>query len=280
MKVTLLLVSILLFYINNAHSAESAARCPTKYPIDDQTMSLMKRHNVIVVGELHGTRESPEFFLEVACNIGRFGGEQTLVGLELGDSEVSTARDAGRKTDASEILKVLQGSKFWTNALDGKTSESYFQLIHDIDKLTGGSFALVGFDRRVTGMESFGETSADFLTKYAQGLQAEGGSKKAVKIILLTGNAHLAQDDQNNSIVNSLSKKGFAVLPIDLVPAGGAAWNCVDGKCGVHQVRNSCASPEHTTNAKEFQEKRGILSYCVGNVSASLPEMGILSSAR
>lgn len=222
--------------------------------------TYFKNVGVIVFGELHGTTEMPAAFVGFVedATYGHRG--RILVGLELPPDALDLARDAARRCNGDEQCGgLLATSSFWSQARDGRSSRAFFDMVAALSKLErAGKIRLIGFDLRKTGRERFGDLVAEQLASQTRPLNA----------MLMTGSGHATMDGSGNSISSSLLRDGFRVAVVTMTGAGGSAWYCTGGKCGIHELlERSCED-----GAKKLALASGAeQDYCVGATTASLP---------
>ncbi|HEY1551246.1 MAG TPA: hypothetical protein VGG28_25630 [Kofleriaceae bacterium] len=194
---------------------------------------------MVIVGELHGTREIPAAFDQLA----RTATCELVVGLEIPRDEPSW---------------------FWTREIqDGRSSEAIAMLI---ESLRARGVRVVAFDADESTWDQREHAMAERLL-------ATRAAHPHAALLVLTGNLHarLAAD----AIVEApdglwLAQRIPNVLSFDAVYGAGTAWNCdrVDDPGGIKPVLGDDVGPVRITRGGS-PAYSGLLH--VGPVSASPP---------
>lgn len=211
------LVLSVLFFASNAVAYD---RCswPKGMPIQ----------RVLLMGEVHGTNESPAFVGQLACATAK-AQKSLSVGLEI--TVVEQARidrylvSRGTRKDRLELI----AGTFWTRKRqDGRSSQAMYELIERLRKLRhkGADITVVAVDETVYESREAG---------MARNIQRLAESSKD-QIIVLLGNLHprktkgVSWDHDYEPIGYRLSQvQPFSVLISANV---GSAWVCAPD-CGV-----------------------------------------------
>ena len=114
-------IAVLLLLVANAHAA--ACREEVNAP-------QLDAGSVLVVGELHGTREAPAYFFQMICDLLRtHPAEALIVALEYPSAE-QAALDRYLDSSASNADERLLATPFWTREMqDGRSSRAIHELI-------------------------------------------------------------------------------------------------------------------------------------------------------
>ncbi len=166
---------------------------------DDAVARIVKQTDtsrLLIVGEMHGTREVPALVAEVAAGIGKLkdaaGKAQPLVvALEM------PAQDSGHQAylasdGTAGDRKRLLASPFWAKAYqDGRASEAMLALIESVRKQAraGGAIKLAAFDMseaQIAAKVDRDQAMADNLRVIVQ-------DNPAARIVALAGNYHARQ---------------------------------------------------------------------------------------
>lgn len=188
------------------------------------------RLRFVVVGEMHGTNETPAIFKDLVCSA-RDVKRLIVVGVELRDQ---AAIDRYLKsTDEENARRELLKQPEWLNGSDGRTSEAMLQLLRHLRALKrkGAISAVVAFSASRPG-----DSAARGEKRMASVLLAASKRTPNALIIVLTGNVHAC-------------KKRLAEVPYPLMASflpsatttslfvtgmGGEAWTCEDDGCKPH----------------------------------------------
>ncbi len=238
---------------------------------------------VLLVGELHGTVQSPSFVGEFACTALSFGYDVT-VGLEIPDSE-SDAVDAFLNSDGGDDARdALLDGPFWTTTVkDGRQSDAMLELLEDFRQHTAMGEPLTVVLLDAYGVDDRNVAMADRLLKSVTE-ETDGLA------IALTGNLHNrtirgVDFDPDYEPMGYLVEQELGsrrVRSLDVRYSGGQAWSCgEDGDCG---PRTYAATPnsEIPTNGALPNIEIGSEPansaydgyYVVGDLTSSAPAIG------
>jgi hypothetical protein len=199
---------------------------------------LLVADPVILVGELHGTNESPAFVEALTCTALSFELEVT-VGLEIPDDETSSI-EAFLASDGGPVARDdLLSGPFWTSGFaDGRQSMAMVDLLDSFRRHISHGAAL-----HVVLLDSNDATDRD-AHMADRVIDAVEASPDAVAITL-TGNVHNRRirgasfdpdyEPMGYLVTEALSEQ--SVLALDIRYSGGTAWNCTPNSgCGPHTV--------------------------------------------
>lgn len=87
--------------------------------------------SVLVFGEIHGTNESPDYFLRAVCaTLEKYPRKPLLVGLEFPVSEQSGLNQFIDSEGDAKSVQTLLSQPFWNRSMqDGRSSRAMFELI-------------------------------------------------------------------------------------------------------------------------------------------------------
>jgi len=256
-------------------AAAASAACP---PVPASN-GLLAAGKVVVLGEQHGTEESPAFVLDLACR----AIEARLplrVGLELTDSEQARF-DAflASSGDAASRQALLAGEVWTAEPQYGVTSRAMLGLLDGLRRLRagGGDVAVVLFNRtpETGGGPQRDREMADYLATVAT------ASPQAL-LLVLTGNYHsrLVQgapwDESYEPMARLLATTLAAgrLVTLDVAHTGGTAWVCLSGEegCGSRQLKGRGPAGERGVVFNHSPEENGHDGwYRVGAIHASPP---------
>jgi hypothetical protein len=244
---------------------------------------LFERAEVVLVGEIHGTQESPGFVAALACQAVRAGSPVT-VGFELGESEEERfsaflGSDGGR--DARAALLAGRPWQARGQAQYGATSEAMLGLLDSLRRLRRQgfpvSFAL--FNR------TDGRGSQDRDRKMARTLGALVERAAGGRFIVLTGNVHsrLAPGTRWDSTYQPMgflaqqADPELRIVSLDVAHSGGHAWLCTAEGCGIRALGSRVeATGDHFAIQLDDEVGRDGHHgrYAVGEIHASPPAVG------
>jgi hypothetical protein len=224
----------------------------TQIPIDADCRQitgatlLLKPNPVILVGEIHGTNESPAFVGALTC-IALSYGLQVTVGLEIPARELDTVEVFLRSDGGVVARRQLLESSFWaSDHSDGRQSTAMADLLNDLREHIGR-----GADLEVLLLDASPAPDRD--AAMARRLLDRINSTPEGVLIALTGNVHSSTAlgtsfDSDHEPMGYLLRQSHAngtVIAIDVRHAGGTAWVCLgDGDCGPTEFPASTTDPE------------------------------------
>ncbi len=209
---------------------------------------VLERAGVVLVGEIHGTVESPAFVAALACQTLR-AGKSVTVGFELEESEEARFSAYLASDGSAAARAALLAGRPWQATGQGQygaTSEAMLALLESLRLLRRQgrpvSFALFNRTDR--------SSSQDRDRKMARTLGALVERSPADLFLALTGNIHsrLAPgtpwdpDYEPMGFLLRRDNPGLRVVSLDVSHAGGSAWLCTPEACG---VRGMGARVEH-----------------------------------
>ncbi len=195
----------------------------------------------ILVGEMHGTRETPALFADLACDAGT-SGRRVVVALERPEAE-QRAIDAfmASNGDASAVTRFL-ASPMWRGPwADGRSSLAYLAMFKRLREMraSGEVAAVVGLEPATwTAPATQSSSNADM----ADRVKAAAGHRPGSVVLVLVGDLHASK-----AVIDAYGD-AFTPMAADLpanetvaldVRADGMAWNCHGPKpsdCGPHDT--------------------------------------------
>lgn len=204
-------------------------------------------HRLLIVGEMHGTKETPEL---VGLLVQKAAASRPVrLGLEMPSTGQAALElflhSAGRAEDQAKLLQ----SPFW-NGSDGRSSMAMLQLIDHVRALRSA-----GADVDIFAMEP--TYSAEVIKKHEFMVVKEAGMAQSIRrvldagtpnqwVIALMGNVHSRIGEAlpglsipTPSVTERLADtKPYVVLPTSRQMA---AWNCTSDGCGVHDFTSTKA---------------------------------------
>ncbi|MHA7628196.1 hypothetical protein [Corallococcus sp. M7] len=272
---SLLLATCLLTGCRTAREAPSAkADCG---PVIPGMEAVLKPAAFVVLGEIHGTQEAPDFAARLACHAAA-AGQPVRLALELPVEEQARldAFVAGESEGPPD-------SAFWRREVqDGRSSEAMRKLLERAKELRRAGLPL-----RVVAFDAGGKDRDD--TMAAQLRQARSEARGDIFIVLV-GNLHARRDvgapwdEKLQFMTHRLLEAEPGLVSLDLVNAGGSAWICrgmTADTCGQQALRSrgEARAPGITLqkNAEDPDGYDG--TYAVGPLNASPPAFGATSTA-
>lgn len=211
--------------------------CPEIQGLDP----LLRPGQVLLLGEMHGTVQSPAFVADAACRALHLGRPVT-VALEIPREEeprfAAFLASEGKPADRDSLL----AGPFWQDPYqDGRRSEAMLALIETLRRYRreGRPLQVVLLDKtKFASPQERDQAMADALL-------ARIGAAKDDVVLALTGNVH------NRTVRGTPWNKDFepmgalvvkrhpGVVALDVSYPGGSAWICTGAKpedCGAREV--------------------------------------------
>lgn len=246
------------------------APCPQILGLD---MTSLK--NATLVGELHGTNESPAFVAALSCNI-LTRGHSLKVALEIPASEQERIRTYLASEGTEKDRKAMLAGAFWaTDMADGRSSVAMANLIERLRYLRSVKLPLldvVTIDLAAGDASPTEDRDRRMSEAFAAIIKTDGSHH----VVGLVGNYHAKKTDGAPWNPRKRFMAGYlpagSVSSFDVGYTGGSAWICVPD-CGVSEVSASSqqASPGFAirVESKDGGAYDGI--YDVGRLTPSVP---------
>ncbi|TFW30505.1 hypothetical protein [Massilia horti] len=189
--------------------------------------------HLVLIGEVHGTTESPAAFGDVVCRALEQGREVS-VGLELNPNQVdSLAQYMASDGDKAAVKRFLH-STFWARSFqDGRSSTAMLALVERLRRLKQRYPALTVFvlDEAMSPSASVGGLSRD--QRMAVRVRAEHLRRPQALVLTLTGNVHNRLKPMSLGAGKQILPQPMGAWLADLSPHsvlldsnGGSAWVC------------------------------------------------------
>lgn len=234
---------------------------------------IVRPGRVVMLGELHGTREIPRFVGDVACHAARRGVPVRL-GLEIprGDRP-ALARFIAGPGDAAARTGLLASEHWQRPDQDGRSSEAMLALIDRVRALrsAGLDVDLFAFDIEAPTQE-WNERDAAMAAAILEHAAAEPGAL----VLTLSGNLHnrtrpgLPWDPSAVPMGVHVRGQAASALSLDVRYVGGSAWICQES-CGRAEVGGSPEGEPRriALGAPDEHGHDGV--YAVGAITAAAP---------
>ena len=232
---------------------------------------------VILLGELHGTREAPAFVESVVCH-GLSLGLRVTVALELPQVEGPEVDRYLRSEGSPGDRDALVRAPFWfKDYQDGRSSQAMLALLEAVRSRIARQepIDVVLLDRPEARQDRDAEMAARLLVAV--------GEAPANLFVALTGNLH-------NRITEGSGRLGRRilealgpdrVLSLNQAYSGGSAWVCMsDSPCGSHTIRGRAGTAlgVEVGGAAGSEHYHG--TYGVGELHASPPAKELLDGGE
>lgn len=191
-------------------------------------------HRILVLGEFHGTRETPLLVRQLVDDYSR-DGTPVLLALELPRAENPTLREYLASDGGAAARKRLHGRAFWTvhdDQHDGRRSRDMLALIEDLRalKAQGRVIDVVGYD--VDNSDGGNQARDDRMAAELRRLYRR--LPDGARMLVLTGNVHAmlqrpagAPPEMQTQPMASLLRD-LDMYSVRLGALRGQAWACAD----------------------------------------------------
>lgn len=254
-------------------------------PIGWEAVAEAGEGRVLFIGEVHGTRETPEAFASYVCAATAKGG-RTLVLVEVSSRYAQAMAQAAVSEDPRAALLSDMQAHWQTQ--DGRGSVAMLDMMARImvmaqsgQDISVEPFSLFLLKEFPTPEETMTWVSA--LTPAEIQEQTEAGMAKEIlarsagfdRTIVLVGNVHAYLDFGDEPMPPSAAMRVPGAISLRVADEGGDAWVQMNGTAGVRDYprRNPYNKPAGTMGLDEKYEPHfnGYLS--VGAISASPPAL-------
>ncbi len=239
--------------------------------------SLTQPGATLLLGEFHGTQESPKFVGRVACHAG-VRGRPVAVGLQLPASEQPSIdrylMSAGEKADRDDLL----AAGIWRSPFqDGRSSEAMFSLIETLRTLRAA-----GLPVRIFYFAEHGLAGEKRDEAMAANVLAQRHAIPDEVLVVLAANVHprvvpLEGKPPYVPMGARLAEANVKVVSLAMAWASGTMWSCAQVKEQVECGRVEAKGPDYGgrafvrlwPGAAQDPGYHGL--YYVGPVTASAP---------
>jgi hypothetical protein len=237
------------------------------------TRANQSAKEIILIGEFHGTEETPRLFGNLVTVAAGEKNRRIGVGLELPVLLQPLIKEAVKSnTSIDSFRKQLLANPVWQKINDGRSSEAMLDLIcHLLQLAESRQVSFFFFDTQINDRN---ETMAQLIGQRAR----EQGYDVTY---ILTGNLHAKKVTRyrgKTKIVymgHWLEEQGFTVHSYDVRFSDGEAWACTP-ECGLHHVKGWSMTED--AGAIQRAGFDGILF--VGHIHASPPAHDLLALNR
>ena len=227
----------------------------------------LKKYRAILIGEMHGTKESPEF-VDGMVNLWLNSGEKVLLGLEMSKS---TQGKIDSFMSTGDFTPVKKSPFFYGTFKSGISSVAMADLIKSFYKKPNVKIVCICNDRYYPNTD----WDSTMAVNEINALKDNPG----YKLITLTGNLHNKMEPDKFGTpmgyrlyrIPHIGLKKEEIASVDVVYDGGTAWNCAPD-CGIHkqEIQGDWHSICNCDNFFTISMDGRIILY-TKNVTASLP---------
>lgn len=224
--------------------AASASLPPACTSVEGAAALWAKREmRWVVVGEMHGTNETPDAFTNLVCLASRARGPVT-VAIEY-PADIQPQLDAWLTSDGGEAARTtLLSAPFWRRSIqDGRTSIAFLRML---DRLRMMHQAGTVRSVRAFCPPNNGPVVGDYNVAMADRLRKIADAKPGL-VMVLVGNFHAI--NRAMSTPQGSTRPAASLLPadqkvsVDIVGAGGSIWACQMDGCHQHDYPAQAGGP-------------------------------------
>lgn len=198
-------------------------------------IALLRKHRMIVFGEVHGTNEVPELISAVTHELAK---DRARVLLALEALDLLNGELADFVAGNLSVDQFLAGELFWNRPLarqDGRSSRAMLQLLQDVREYRTRGLMI---DPR--GIDSAVIRPRDREASMALNLRTLVANLPYDHVVVLTGRRHARRTPRFLGVgprsMASYFRRGELFL-VQVSFRGGSSWNCPHrGVCGVHEL--------------------------------------------
>lgn len=238
-------------------------------PVPQLLMDTVHTKNISLIGEYHGTQETPQAFYNLVCNVLEQEPNQPLtVGFEL------SAIAGMELTDQASLDKWLAADQEWIAPHDGRSSQAMYQLLQRMvqTKQMHPNLSILLFNVPTGEYEKL--MAQNILHAY-----------KGQKMLILSGNYHTKIKMTNESDFENapipMGEYIFSQYPqqttsIVISYNGSTQWAWGEDGIGVYKVGKSQLTAPHQARvlkAAEAAQTGYEIAWNVGEAHASYPQV-------
>lgn len=212
---------------------------PDCAPLPGADALLARPERILVVGETHGTTETPAAFLALVCEAAAQG--PVTVGLEMPESDRALFEAVMAAPDEATAARILRGGDFGDPRRDdGRNSVAMFEMILGFWRLkaAGQDIAIRPFAARMSVIR--GRDQAWWELEMAYGMSRPLVDRPSARLLILVGNLHARKTRFDRWPDVGLPAAGHLhatdTLTLNVAQQGGQAWTCQEA-CGAHDSR-------------------------------------------
>lgn len=207
-----------LLTIGSAINAAAADKACSPVPGAEQIWSRAGLHWVLV-GEMHGSNETPAAFHDLVCDAIAHG-KHVTVALERPDSEQAVLSDILTAKDLAKAKESLFQLHEWKDVPDGRASQAILGLLVSLRELRSlqPDLKVVAFDPPHDG------TAAQREEGMAHNLLSVAHTRPNDLVLALTGNLHAMQASKRYDLM-SMYLPPEQRLSLLVTDSGGTSWS-------------------------------------------------------
>lgn len=192
-------------------------------------------YRFVIVGEMHGTAETPAAFAQLVCAATEQG--PVIVALELPTATQPQLDAFLAASDEATAVEILRPTIFGdSNMADGRTSLAMIGMLQTIRRLKAE-----GRDMTVRAFQPSEPRPAGFDQNYyeldmAMALVRAAAERPEARVLVLVGNIHASKTrfDDFDLMPAAAHLPRKETVTLNVAQQGGQAWNCQSDGCRAH----------------------------------------------
>ena len=208
-------------------------------PVEGIDALLGRPERILVVGEIHGSAETPAAFLGIVCEAAQQG--PVSVGLEMPETDRPLLDAVMAAPDEATAATFLRGGDFGDpRSNDGRHSRAMFDMILGFWRLkaAGHDIAVRPFAARMSNIR--GRDQAWWELEMAYGMSRPLVDRPQARLLILVGNLHARKTPFALWPEVGLPAAGHLhakdTLTLNVAQQGGQSWSC-QPECRAHASR-------------------------------------------
>ena len=220
-------------------AAAALAAQPACAPPQGTEALLAMPQRYIVVGESHGTAETPAAFGQMVCAAAERG--PVTVALELPTALQPNLDAFLAAPDENAALAALEGTHFMNPRMnDGRSSRAMLEMLLFVRDLRNGGRDVAFHAFQPSNSRPRELNQAWYELDMGHALAGAAYARPQAKVLVLVGNLHARKTGFERFPDVGVPAAGHLpaadVVTLDVAQQGGEAWNCQQ-ECGVHRSR-------------------------------------------
>jgi len=247
-----------------AHKAKNSVVCNAPSGVPSTSLLLL--------GELHGSKESPKLAGEIVC--GEALKAPVVLALEIPTTEQSPVDRFLASNGGAGAKAELLSHQFWQADVDGRASAAMFELIAYMRKLKHAglpvsvfAFARGGARRHITRQAALADSLRDFVKQHPN-----------LSMVVLTGNVHGSQapflqfGNGPKIIPTGYLIRDLHPVSVLIAHPTGTIWACINDSCNVHPIKGGWGATLPPAHFHDQAPMEGYgISYMLRHITASPP---------
>lgn len=268
---------------DGGNKGPEAQRCGATVEVTTATRKAMSGVKMLLLGELHGTNEVPEFALTLACQLAAEGSKVVLA-LEM-PASTQPAIDLLMESGGTKSEELLT-TPFWSKTMPfGVSSSAMFGLLRQVatQPAVYRDISVLAFDPPLQTVSTDSPQSPARITQVREDGMAQNLMKSVARNpeaihVIVVGNLHATRQigSRNNPLHRPLAAilaEKLPMLNFTVAHAGGKAWVC-SPKCGPTEfsANSEVALPRRIEEDPARKEGGFDGVFYVGNLTVAAPQ--------